>query len=97
MSEQPISSESLEFDLGDRLRKSLRVSGISVQGMADYLEVSRNSVGRWLNGHGRPKRIYIRLWAYHVGVPVAWLETGDTTADGPPPGGGGPYDYFKLI
>lgn len=66
----------LAFDLADRLRKSLRVSGVSVQEMSDYLEVSRNTVGRWVNGHYVPSRAELIAWALRTGVPVAWLETG---------------------
>lgn len=42
------------WDLADRLRKSLRVAEISVHEMADYLEVSRNTVSAWMNGRTRP-------------------------------------------
>lgn len=41
----------LGFDLADRMRKALRVSGVTVQQMADYLGVSRNTVSTWINGH----------------------------------------------
>lgn len=33
-----------EWDLADRMRKSLRHSGVGVQEMADYLGVARNTV-----------------------------------------------------
>lgn len=74
----------LEFDLADRMRKTLRHTGISVQQMADYLGVSRNTVGSWINGHTPPDRRTILLWAMRTGVPVEWLETGQvpTTPDG---------------
>jgi hypothetical protein len=36
------------WDLADRLRKTLRESGVGVQEMADYLEVSRNTVSAWI-------------------------------------------------
>lgn len=72
------------FDLADRLRKSLRVADISVQDMADYLEVSRNTIGRWINGHGEPNGAAVRLWALRCGVPYVWLRHGVVPeGDGP--------------
>lgn len=89
MSNQPEHAPDLEFDLADRLRKSLRVSDISVQEMADYLEVSRNTVGRWLSGAGEPKRLYLRMWAMKAGVPLEWLQTGHIKNETPSPDGDG--------
>ena len=68
------------FDLADRLRKSLRHSDIGVQEMADYLEVERNTVGRWINGRNVPAPATIKLWALRTGVPYAWLRTGEVPA-----------------
>lgn len=76
----------LDFDVADRMRKSLRVSEVSVQEMADYLGVQRNSVGRWINGHTNPSRQTLRLWALRTGVPFEWLETG-RDAERPRPDG----------
>ncbi len=44
MSQQSNPGVTLEWDVADRLRKSLRGSGVSVQEMADALECSRNTV-----------------------------------------------------
>lgn len=73
MSEQPDIPEGLEFDLADRLRKSLRHSGFSSQQMGEYLEVSRHTVSNWLNGHTRPRPAELKMWAMRVGVPYTWL------------------------
>jgi transcriptional regulator with XRE-family HTH domain len=67
-----------EFDTADRLRKALRTSGIGAQEMADYLDVCRNTVSNWINGHCLPKGAYIRLWALHTGVPFDWILRGDS-------------------
>jgi hypothetical protein len=67
----------LDWDTADRLRKALRVAGVSVGEMADYLGVNRNTVGRYINGHGRPDRRTMRLWAIRCGVPLDWLQDGD--------------------
>ena len=63
----------LEFDLADRMRKALRVADISVNDMADYLDMSRNAVGSWINGRIVPGRATVRLFAMRCGVPYEWL------------------------
>lgn len=65
-----------EFDLADRMRKTLRDSDIAVHDMAEYLDVSRNTVSAWINGRITPDRRTLIAWALHTGVPVAWLLTG---------------------
>lgn len=81
------------FDLADRLRKSLRVADVSVNDMADYLEVSRNTVGRWINGHAAPSGPVVRAWAMRTGVPYAWLRYGIDPNGGP---GGRPRQDSNL-
>ena len=73
------------FDLADRMRKALRESDVSVQEMAEYLEVGRNTVSRWINGHIEPSGAVVRLWALRTGVPYSWLRDGTTNPrqDGP--------------
>jgi transcriptional regulator with XRE-family HTH domain len=73
MTEQPAVPE---FDLADRMRKSLRHAGISVADMADYLGVSRQSVGNWTGGRTDPDTRTLRLWALRCGVEYQWLCTG---------------------
>ena len=65
-----------EFDLTDRMRKSLRHAGISAIEMADFLGVARESVGRWLNGSRNPSVQTLRLWASRTGVDYEWLRGG---------------------
>lgn len=92
-----ISTEGVtvpEWDLADRLTKSLRVAGMSAQEMADYLEVHRNSVSAWINGRVKPSGQTIRLWALRTGVPHKWLKEGieSDRPDGPSGGGKLPDD-----
>lgn len=70
-----------EFDEADRLRRALRVSGIGVQEMAEYLEVSRDSVSNWINGRNRPRSRDLRAFAERTGFPVAWLRDGRPEQD----------------
>lgn len=73
----PTPNLALDWDLADRLRKSLRVADISVQEMADTLEVSRNTVGNWMSGRRNPSGPYLRVWALRTGVPFRWLRDGE--------------------
>ncbi|HKP44088.1 helix-turn-helix transcriptional regulator [Mycobacterium sp.] len=77
-----------EWDLADRLGKSLRVAGVSVQVMADYLDVHRNTVSAWINGRTPPSTQTIRLWSLRTGVPYEWLRDGvePDRPDGPDDG-----------
>lgn len=75
------------WDLADRLRKALREADLSVQEMADYLDVSRNTVSAWINGRTPPGVQSVRLWALRTGVPYEWLRTG--ASDDDPHGGPG--------
>lgn len=63
-----------EFDLADYMTKALRLSGLSVSEMAEQLGVTRETVGRWINGRGEPKRGALIAWAAITGVDLAWLE-----------------------
>jgi transcriptional regulator with XRE-family HTH domain len=75
VSEDAISC-ALRWDWVDRLNKSLRVSGLKVQEMADFLECSRNTVGNWLNDRATPSPASLQLWAQKTGVPYGWLRDG---------------------
>mgnify|MGYP003582546071 CR=1 FL=1 len=80
--------ERLSFDKADRMRRALRVSDIAVGEMADYLQVSRNTVTAWINGRNEPRRRDLAAFALRTGFPVAWLETGEAPHDGGAPDGG---------
>lgn len=69
-------SSALEWDQADRMRKALRVSGVSNADMAEYLGVSRNSVSAWITGTSEPRVAFLRLFAMRTGVPFEWLKTG---------------------
>lgn len=73
--------EDLEFDLPDRLHKSLRVSGVEVQEMAEFLDVSRATISNWTSGRIKPSIMALRWWAEKTGVPYEWLKTGKYPGD----------------
>jgi transcriptional regulator with XRE-family HTH domain len=82
---QPAADPRFDFDQADRLRRALRVSGISVQEMAEELQVSRNSVTNWINGHNSPRRRDLVGFAFKTGYPVKWLENGEGFDPNMPP------------
>lgn len=98
MSNAPISTDLPQWDLADRLRKALRHSGISVQGMADELEVDRSTVGNYINGHTKPPASAVMRWALLTGFPYPWLKSGEVESegDGGPGGGGLPAQKHRL-
>lgn len=75
---------------GDRLGKALRHADVSNQGMADYLGVSRNTVGNYIAGRTPVDKRTRMLWALRTGVAIDWLEKGDGTPTPPPNGDGEP-------
>lgn len=82
-----MSASVPEWDLADRMRKSLRVAGIGVQEIAEYLGVGRNTVSTWINGKIVLSVQTQRLWALRCGVAYEWIASGVTPPR--PPGGDG--------
>src|SRR5258708_31713059 len=80
MSEQLLTTAGvvIKWDRADRMRKALRVAGVTPGEMADYLDVGGNTVSTWINGRIRPSYAMQRLWAMRTGVPFTWLHHGDT-------------------
>lgn len=91
MSQQENPEITLEWDVADRLRKSLRGSGVSVQEMADTLECSRNTVGNYINGRTSPDYPALRLWAMRTGYPIGWLRDGIEPTGTDPDGATSPH------
>jgi transcriptional regulator with XRE-family HTH domain len=85
MTEQPGAAHGVpEFHLGDRLAKALEVAGVSNQEMADYLGVSRNTVGNYIHMRTPVTTGTLRLWALRTGVRMEWLQTGKAPSGGNP-------------
>lgn len=75
-----------EWDMADRLAKSLRVSRLSSMEMAEYLEVHRNTISAWLHGRSEPKRPQLIAWALRTGLPYDWIKDGTVPDSGGPDG-----------
>ncbi|MEX0158206.1 helix-turn-helix transcriptional regulator [Microbacterium sp. LMI11-1-1.1] len=89
MSMQPMNAERYEFDAADRIRRAMRVADVGVTELAKALDVNRNTVGNWINGHTIPRRRDLMAIAMRTGFPLAWLETGEAPHDGGTSPGGG--------
>lgn len=81
MSEMPNTVHIPVWTQADRLRKALDDADISVQQMAEFLEVSRNTVTNWTRGHTPIPGAALRLWAMRCGVPLEWLRHGVASSE----------------
>ena len=70
------------MDFADRLALAQRRSGLTVQDLAERIEVHRNTVGAWINGRQRPRSRDLKSFALATGYPVRWLETGEAPSGG---------------
>lgn len=84
---QPHVDDRFAFDKSDRIRRAMRVSGLNVQDLADALEVNRNTIGNWINGHTSPRPRDLKQIALRTGFPYSWLESGTEPSDGDGDGG----------
>lgn len=86
-----------QWDVSDRLSKALKHSGVGTAVMAEYLGISRNTVGNYTSGRTVPDRRTLMLWAMRTGVPLEWLETGEDPADPQGPDGGVPVTSRYVV
>jgi len=87
MSMQPAGDDRFEFDKADRMRRALRVSGVGIGEMSELLDVSRNTIGNWINGRAEPRTRDLKEVALKTGMPYEWLRTGRTDDNGHSPVG----------
>lgn len=72
---------NMEFQASDRLRRAMRAKGFSVEGLANELEVSRNTISALLNDRAEmDKRTALALQVV-LGVSSEWLRNGTGTAE----------------
>lgn len=73
--------------LGDRLGIALKFANMKTQEMADYLDVSRNTITNYVSERTHADKRTLMLWAMRTGVDLEWLQTGHApTAPPTPPG-----------
>ena len=78
---QPSHDDRFEFDMADRMLRAQRYSGIEVQDLAARLEVNRNTVSNWINGHSVPREGDLKRFALATGFPAEWLRYGTIPAN----------------
>ena len=78
--EKTRAADQWEWTLGDRMKKSLKVSGMSRDDMAEYLGVAPATISTWMNDRIHPSVQTQRLWALRTGARYEWL-TGYTPRD----------------
>ncbi len=68
-----------EWTIADRLRKARELTGLERIEFADELNINRNTVTNYESGKTkRHQSIVLRAWAMRTGVPLRWLETGES-------------------
>jgi transcriptional regulator with XRE-family HTH domain len=69
-----MSDEAIpEWELVDRLHRSLREANLNPERMADAMGRHPNTIRNYLRGRTRPNRRVLRRWAQITGVPITWL------------------------
>lgn len=66
-----------EWELCDRLVRSLRKVRLNNQEVAQIMGVRADTVSRWVNGHNKPSHAVLTIWSDMTGVDRCWLEHGD--------------------
>lgn len=74
-----------EWTRGDRLRKAREVAGYNQTELAQIIGVARTTVAGAEQHTREPRRPVLVAWSLACGVPLQWVETGET----PPPNDGG--------
>lgn len=72
-----------EWDLSDRLLKSMRHAGLSASELGERIGVHRNTINNYTSGRIEPNRRTLIAWAMATGVRLDWLQTGSPGGDGP--------------
>lgn len=94
------------FTLADRLRKAREVTGLDQAAFAREMGVSRQTVSSYERGSVAARLIVLKAWALRSGVPLPWLQTGESPRQDGPGGGDGllrldsnqrPSGYMSLL
>lgn len=71
-----------------RLRIAREAAGLEQAELANLIGISRTSVSNAESGKSAPRKITLNAWALATGVPVSWLQNGETPAPDDDPDGG---------
>lgn len=67
------------WTLQDRLRKAREHAGLKQEELAQKLQTTRQTLGRWENGSHAPTEKNLQALAEATGVPLDWFYQDDTT------------------
>ena len=71
-----------ELAMRHRLYLARETSGMTQTELADQMGVSRRTIGNCETGAKVPRRPTLAAWSLATGVPLVWLETGETPSPG---------------
>ena len=77
-----------EVQLRHRLRIAREHAGYEQEELAEKMGVSRNTITNYEKGKVAPRKIVLNAWAWHCGVSLDWINTGNPPAAPPDPDGG---------
>lgn len=84
---QEVGGGTPHFEVRHRMARALEVAGLSREDIATELDVHRNTISNYLNGKTAPTRAVLIAWHMRTGVPLRWLETGESSPIVLPTGG----------
>ena len=64
--------------LGWRMRMAMEAADYTALEIAQELEVSRDTVARWIHDTTVPHRVFLQEWARLCDVPYDWLVDGQS-------------------
>lgn len=64
------------WTLADRLTKAREHAGLKQEELAELIEVSARTIGKYERGQSTPKRSTLMAWAIATNVPPRWLAEG---------------------
>ena len=86
MSTQPFDSGRVpEWTRGDYLRKARVAAGMSVKDLAAATGISEKTINNYEADRHAPRRPSLMAWALATGVPLSWIESGQSPTDDQPP------------
>lgn len=81
--------EAFGWTMGDRIRKSMHVAGMTAGTLAEAIGVTRVTVNRWVGDAIEPSLKTLRNISEATGAPLVWLITGHLNETPPPSDDGG--------
>lgn len=85
-----------EWTRGDRLRKARSLTGLTTREFATQIGVSQKTITDAENDHRAVRKIVFNAWSLATGVPVTWLETGESIPPDNRPAASNTSRYLEL-